>query len=386
MRTAYGVATISFNCIDTALDVAGLFDSNDQLICTYDYLIENEYLINNNGVIYTYDSLYGGTKAYDFIQGKLVLPSNKGIVGIGTRAFYNFFELKEIVLPHGIEIIGSGAFQECGVESLNLPSTLKTIESHALWDNCVTSVTVPANVTYIGTNALFHMEAINVDPNNQYYASVDGVLFNKDMTTLIKYPYCKSEDSFVIPDSVTTISDLAFSCNQGPKSITLSDTIIVDGVVFDECYGLENIYVSNSNTNYKSIDGVLYSYDMKTLIKYPYSKEYQDFVIPSTVTTIGKYAFFQGCVPFNLTIPESVTLIEANALGESAVVVLTIMNPYDADYFYAINGSFYLTTIIFNGTKNDFYNLNLNETWYNMLEYMPIQTIECIDGVINLRE
>lgn len=91
--------------------------------------------------------------------------------------------------------IGSGAFKGSGITSVYIPSSVMTIGDGA-FARC-TSLT-----------------AINVDGANPMFASVSGVLFNREMTTLMCYPSGKEDSTYVIPKSVTKISYMAFSACQ----------------------------------------------------------------------------------------------------------------------------------------------------------------------------
>ncbi len=139
--------------------------------------------------------------------------------------------------------------------------------------------------------------------------------------------------SITIPDSVTSIGDRAFSGCESLTEITIPDSVtsIGDGA-FSNCTSLKRILVSSGNSNYISLDGVLYTKDGKTLVAYPSGKG-GAFVIPDTVTQFANHAFsgaqyltdikipngvtglseymFSGCDSLTkITIPDSVTRIE----------------------------------------------------------------------------
>ena len=146
-----------------------------------------------------------------------------------------------------------------------------------------------------------------VDGGNPNYSSLDGVLFNKTQTNLLNYPMGKSNTSYVVPNTVTTISRVSY--NPFLTSITLPNGLrTIGGYVFESSkltsvfipdsvtsyYGnpfinsdsLTRIDVGENNLNYKSIDGVIYSKNGKTLLDYPGGKTETSFEIPSGVETI----------------------------------------------------------------------------------------------------
>jgi hypothetical protein len=88
-------------------------------------------------------------------------------------------------------------------------------------------MSIPASVSSIGAYAFNYcrgMTAIQVDPANASYCSVDGVLFDKAQTTLVSYPAARPGTSYAMPNSVTTINACAF-CACPLVSITLSTSV-----------------------------------------------------------------------------------------------------------------------------------------------------------------
>jgi len=84
---------------------------------------------------------------------------------------------------------------------------------------------------------------ITVDDGNSFYSSLDGVLFDKSKTTLVKYPEDHSGSSYTITNSVTTIEDSAFAYSDNLTSVTIPNSITsIRPWAFYDCVGLTGIY------------------------------------------------------------------------------------------------------------------------------------------------
>ncbi|MPN00256.1 hypothetical protein SDC9_147450 [bioreactor metagenome] len=135
---------------------------------------------------------------------------------IGPHAFQNCRNLKEVTLNDGLEVIEDSAFDDCkALESIGLPDTLEKIGQWA-FHGCdrIERFLVPAKTEYIGTYAFgscTSLTEIDVEAANPKYCSVEGNLYDKEMTTLIQYSIGRPETRFVIPDSVTKVEFRAFS-------------------------------------------------------------------------------------------------------------------------------------------------------------------------------
>lgn len=121
-----------------------------------------------------------------------------------------------------------------------MQNRLQTIESCAFgFCNSLKVVNIPESVTKIDINAFYDctsLSAIEVNENNKSYASVDGILYNKEKTKLITYFDTPERTDFTILSSVESIN----------------------GVAFSGCKNLKNIYVSENNPYFYSVDGVLF--------------------------------------------------------------------------------------------------------------------------------
>lgn len=149
------------------------------------------------------------------------------------------------------------------------------------------------------------LENITVSDNNNFYCSLDGVLFNKDKTKLICYPNKKASAKYSIPDSVVTIGKCAFAGNKSIESIEIPDSVqeICDRA-FSNCTKLKDINIP---------DSVVFIEDGDGAGVFSYCTSLTNITIPDSITTIPWYTF-SGCTGLtNVTIPNSVNTIDCGA-------------------------------------------------------------------------
>lgn len=249
-------------------------------------------ITGDNTVEVTYKVQY-----FPSYSGKVNLPetvTNEGrtysVKAIGDYAFYNCLGLTSVTISEGVTKIGIYAFNNCiGLTSLTISSSISEIGEY-VFDGC------------------FSLESISVVESNEVFASIDGVLYTKDIKTLVKCPGGKS-GSFTIPKGVNEIGKHAFYACSNILSVSIPSSVTEIGVrAFGSCTGLESINVDESNEVFASIDGVLYTKDIKTLIQCPGGKA-GVFSIPEGVTEIGEEAFRVCGDIVSVIIPEGVTSI-----------------------------------------------------------------------------
>lgn len=199
----------------------------------------------------------------------------EGVTKIGDYAFYNMQNISSVSFPNSLLSIGDGAFFGSPITgNIVIPEHVQTIGSNAfaMIGQSASTVSIPASVTSIGQWAFQNkstedntstnvITAINVDAANPNYCSVDGILYSKDMTTLIAYPAGKTATEYVIPSTVTEIKSRAlYSCVYITTLTIPAVTTLVEydgyaGMAFSGCYGLTDIY--NNATTPQTISCVL---------------------------------------------------------------------------------------------------------------------------------
>ena len=170
----------------------------------------------------------------------------------------------------------------------------------------ITSIVIPDSVTSIGEWAFSgctSLAEITVSPDNKNYSSVDGVLFNKDGSELIVYPKGNGRSAYTVPDGVTSISGSAFSGCTGLKEIVIPDSVTSIGEsAFSGCTSLSKVKLSN---NLRIIQERTFS--GCTSLK--------EITIPDSVTEIGEFAF-SGCTSLlKVVLSKNMTAIEAQTFS-----------------------------------------------------------------------
>ena len=189
--------------------------------------------------------------------GDISIPPELGgypVTAIGKEAFYSCDALTSVIIPDGVTEIGEEAFSKCyKLASITLPDSVTEIGRGAFFFcSSLTSITLPEGVTTIGNyvfSSCIILDEIEVSPENPNYTSVDGVLFTKNMKTLVLYPVGKGKSEYAIPDGVTTIGDNAFLACDFLVSVTIPDSVTTIGArAFYLCEGMTSIPIPDSVT------------------------------------------------------------------------------------------------------------------------------------------
>ena len=249
--------------------------------------------------------------------------SEVNMIKLGYYSLQVCQSLTSIIIPKSVTIIEDGVFWGCSrLTSVVIPDGVTSIGDYA-FGGCsrLTSIIIPDKVTTLSSNAFqfcTKLTSINVGEGNTEYSSIDGALYNKNASTLLKCPEGKM--SITIPGSMTNIGDIAFYL----------------------CSRLTSINVDENNAKYLSIDGVLYDINASTLIKCP--ENIPSITIPNSVTSIGDESLSRLNLT-SITIPNSVINIGDRALSSSNFTSITIPNSVTSLGNGAFDNCSYLTSI-----------------------------------------
>ena len=205
---------------------------------------------------------YYDNKLKEFLastNGVLKIP--KRCTRISYRCFWYVSYIENVIMQDGLLEVSPQIFRSCSnLKSVYISKSVRYISDEYVFEECK------------------NLEKIEIDSENPRYSSQDGVLYNKEKTTLIAAPGKIEECN--VPSTVKTIGNYAFSQCKNLKKVILSE-------------GLENI----NN----------YSFDGCSLLS--------EIILPSTLKNIGMYAFSSTNITGELVIPDSVEAIEQGSFS-----------------------------------------------------------------------
>ena len=255
--------------------VAGKCDNCEKEVTPTEYFTFSETTVDGK-VGY---AIKGVTKD---LPANVILPDyymKKAVYSIGNKAFNDCDTLASITIPDSVTLIGDRAFRNCS----NL-----------------TSIMISDVVTSMGTSAFSgcsSLTSITVDSKNKNYQSIDGNLYDKSGGILIQYAAGKTDETFTIPESVTSIADSAFIGCIALKNVT--------GPAFAFSYLPKDNLQTAVITSGESLGDEAFRG----------CRNLTSITIPDSVTSIGKYAFYDCSSLTSITIPDSVTSIGNSAFS-----------------------------------------------------------------------
>lgn len=189
----------------------------------------------------------------DHIQNIEKIVIEDGVTSVGSSAFDNATELKNVSLASTVKSINHGAFSSCRqLKEITIPESVTTIESGAFAITGLTSITIPAitELKYLedsGAGYTFYachdLKNIYVDENSILYSSRDGVLYSKDGTELLCYPAGKTASEFVIPNHVTHIANESIDSCDSLERLVFGENVVYCGG-FGTNYNLQKIQLN----------------------------------------------------------------------------------------------------------------------------------------------
>ena len=282
------------------------------------------------------------------------------------------FALNDDGLSYSVTDIGT-----CTDKDIIIPGTYEGLPVTAIadkafyWCNLITSIRIPASVSSIGSQSFaicVSLRYIEVDENNKYYKSIDGDLYSKDGTILVRYAIGKQDSSFTIPNSVKTISGYAFYRCIALTSISISNSVIdIGNNAFASCQSLTSLIIPDS---VKTI-GIEAFKGCKSIVS---------VVIGDSVTSIGNNAFNSCSSLATLELGDSVESIGLYAFCDcTSLTSVTMSDSVKKIDYRGFSGCSVLTNIKFDGTIAQWNSIDKGTIWSADTGYY---TIYCTDGSI----
>ena len=278
------------------------------------------------------------------------------VTTIGEYAFSYCSNLKSVTIPDSVTTIGGSAFTNCNsLKSVTIPNSVTTIGERA-FDFCfeLTSVTIPDSVTTIGDcpfSACRSLTNIYVDSGNSNYSSENGVLFNKNKSTLIQYPTGNQRIEYAIPKSVTTIGEYAFSECRSLTSVTIGNSVrTIDKCAFYICSSLTSVTIPNSVTTI-------------WMNAFSACRSLTSVTIGNGVTIIGEHAFSECGSLTSVTIGNSVKTIDDGAFSKcKSLTSVTITNSVKTIGFCAFAYCSSLKDVYYSGSEEQWKKISIDSS------------------------
>lgn len=193
--------------------------AEDNMIISSDGLWK--FQVNNTNGNYKYVTIYEYLGESDTVVVPAIIDEEYTVLWVHSNTFF-LSNIKNAILSEGIEGMGVTLYGGLSYLDVNSGVMLETL-------------VLPTSLISINSTVLSpfdNLKQIIVSNDNYYFTSENGVLYSKDMHTLIKYPSQKQDSEFTVPETVTKISDYAFVKCSNLKKVTLGDNVKSAGDYF----------------------------------------------------------------------------------------------------------------------------------------------------------
>jgi hypothetical protein len=236
---------------------------------------------------------------------------------LGEKVFCECRNLTSIKLPDELQCLPADTFEGCtALHTIKLPEQLISIEEGAIVDAPITKLYIPKNlqtIAYRNIPSLPYLQHISVDPQNKYFAAKDGILYDKNFTTILAYPPAKTADSFTIPPTVHTIDSHAFRCSK-LKCIYIPNSVhTIKHRAFSECRYLVSILTYGQATHFQhdNVDNIIQQFQIPD--------DHHSCIIQAAAKdkpkgTLGSYAFSHLIRLTTLMIPDDIHFLDHRSI------------------------------------------------------------------------
>ncbi|MHB8360738.1 MAG: leucine-rich repeat domain-containing protein [Thermoplasmataceae archaeon] len=278
---------------------------------------------------------------------EVVVPNN--LFNLGGDTFFSCVNLHSFIIPRSVRIMGDNPFAICPKLDLFNESPHFILEDGALYNkertrliyyaikrkeatfgvpdgvisigkhsfcNChnLRRIIISPSVRIMENNPFSNLPQLRLENKSPYFSFIDGVLYNKTMTTLIYYEHETGPTELSIPDGVRIIGRHSFYSCKRIKEVIIPKSIEIIGYnPFANCPSLTLV---NHSPNYICEKGILYNKIKSELIYYPISSPEEMISIPITVRAIGRSAFYKCTTLKEIIMPDGVTKIGKSAFAD----------------------------------------------------------------------
>ncbi|MBO7457972.1 MAG: leucine-rich repeat domain-containing protein [Paludibacteraceae bacterium] len=304
-----------------------------------------------------------GDQAFGWCNSLTSVTIGNSVTSIKDYAFSDCSGLTSVTIPNSVTSIGEGAFRNCsGLTSVIIPNSVTSIGEEA-FRNCtgltkvnITDIAAWCNIAFSGSgsNPLDCAKHLYVND-----VEVTDLVIPNSVTSIGEWAFsgCTDLTSVTIPNSVKSIGEGAFSDCSGLTSVTIPNSVTSIGIgAFSGCSGLTSVTIPNSVTSIgehafsscKGLTSVEIPNSVTSIGEYAFSycRGLTSVTIPNSVTSIGDNAFYNCSGLTSVTIPNSVTSIgECAFTGCSGLTSVTIGNNVTSIGYYAFSACTGLTSV-----------------------------------------
>ena len=344
----------------------------------------------NLQISYIPDSVtYIGSGAFSSCNSITDLTIGSGVECIPEYAFENCQRLGKVVIGESVVTVSAHAFKSSGIKEIVFSDATEVIGEMAFGScDMLESIYLGNGIKVIRDRAFFScdkLKNITLSPENENYCLQNGVLYTKNMDTLVLYPAADEREEFVIADGVLTIANGAFSTAKLSKVVIADSVKTISTYAFIHCHNLTSVTMGKNVTDIG--EGAFSSCYALTDITLPnglttigsiafYSTAITSITIPGSVHTIGSDAFWNCQSLTSVTLCEGISVIGVEAFAWTPIKEIVIPDSVEMIERRAFSACHELTTIIigkgvktietsaFNGCYNsDKYYRGSEEDW-----------------------
>lgn len=297
--------------------------------------------------------------------------TGNNLTSIGYSAFRSCRNLETVTLPESLTTISNDAFSDCSkLISIDIPDMVTKLADYT-FSNCssLKNVSIGSGCTSISTTAFVgtsSIDRITVSEDNKNFTAIDGVIYNKDKTTLVLYQKNRAGE-FAVPDTVTTIADYAFDNSPNITKVTIGKNVktigfyafsgnkkletveftgnnltSIEDEAFSDCIALSELNITgnglviNSEAFYGNyaLKSLTLGTGVKTINSYAFQQctSLETVNIGNDVETIGYYAFYSNNLK-QLVLGKGLNSIDSSAFsGYKDLTVYCYEGTYGHEY------------------------------------------------------